>query len=405
MTESGAGPPENTPSRDVSGDDGPRRQAARRSTLLVAAGTFLFWVSLYLYVPVLPLQAKDLGAGPALIGAVVASYAIGQLILRIPIGVGSDVFGRKPFAFASAVLAALGALWLGLASDPWSLFAARTLTGVAAAGWVAISVLYSSYFATGRTATAMALIMSINASAVMMSTLVGGVIADAWGAEVSFFAAAGAGALSAGALILAREPSIARTPFSMPTLTRILKTPLLIQVALIAITFQFVTFAVNFGFLPVLAQDLGASKAQVGYITTTGLVVATAGTAASALVVSRLSTSGALLAASVTLLIPLLLLPFVESLLIIAVLVGVGGLGRGVANTVCIGLTIRSASQEERATAMGAYQAIYAIGMLAGPAVAGWLVGAYGIDSVFWLSAGVTAVGGVLVISRRLPAP
>ena len=54
---------------------------------------------------------------------------------------------------------------------------------------------------------------------------------------------------------------------------------------------------------------------------------------------------------------------------------------------------------------MGAYQAIYAIGMLTGPLVAGWLVGAYGIDSVFWLSAGVTAAGGALVISRRLPAP
>ena len=44
------------------------------------------------------------------------------------------------------IMAAAGALWLGLSQDPWSLFTARTITGIAAAGWVAISVMYASFF-------------------------------------------------------------------------------------------------------------------------------------------------------------------------------------------------------------------------------------------------------------------
>jgi MFS family permease len=99
----------------------------------------------------------------------------------------------------------------------------------------------------------------------------------------------------------------------------------------------------------------------------------------------------------------MVLLPFTESLVAIGALQGLGGLGRGILNTVCIGLAIRSATGEERATAMGAYQATYAIGMLAGPAVAGPIVGAYGIEAVFWLCAAMTVAGVGIVLARRMP--
>lgn len=378
--------------------------SSKRNIALVAAGTFCFWISLYLYVPVLPLHADELGASLSMIGLVVASYAIGQVTLRIPIGIASDIIGRKPFAVTAVALAGLGALWLGLAPNPWSLFAARTLTGVAGAGWVAISVLYSSYFISSRTTSAMAVIMSINAGALVLATLVGGVIADLFGADTAFFGAAAIGGLGAFLLLLAPEPKVTqRAPYSSATLIRLLKSPLLIQVAVIAITFQFVTFGVNFGFLPVLAESLGASKSEVGYITTTGLVLATVGTALSALMVRRVSNTGALLAASVMVLASLLLMPLMSTLLPLGALQGLNGFGRGMLNTICISLSLKAAAPEERATAMGAYQAIYAIGMLAGPVVSGEVAELYGIESVFWLCSGVTVLGALVVMARRLP--
>ena len=119
-----------------------RNRSNARYIFTVAVATYFFWSSLYLYVPVLPLHARELGASLEMIGYVVASYAIGQLLLRIPIGVGSDIIGRRPFAILALILSGIGGIWLALSQDPWSLFAARSLTGVAAAGWVAISVLF-----------------------------------------------------------------------------------------------------------------------------------------------------------------------------------------------------------------------------------------------------------------------
>ena len=66
-----------------------------------------------------------------------------------------------------------------------------------------------------------------------------------------------------------------------------------------------------------------------------------------------------------------------------------------------ISLALKSADSEDRATAMGSYQALYAIGMLAGPAVSGIIADASGIDAVFWLSAVVTVVG----VALALPGP
>ena len=202
----------------------------------------------------LPLHARDLGANLQMVGFVIAAYAIGQILLRIPVGVGSDILGRKPFAIAALVLGALGALWLGLAPNPWSLFAARTLTGIATAGWVAISVLFASYYSPDRSSRAMAVLMSVNTLSLVTATFVGGIIAEYFGNLSTFYGAAGIGFAGALLLLIAPEPKIAESArYSFSTLVNVIKTPLLLRVAAIAITLQFVTFGVNFGFLPIHA--------------------------------------------------------------------------------------------------------------------------------------------------------
>lgn len=373
-----------------------------RGPVIVAIATFLFWSSLYLYVPILPLHAEELGASLRLIGAVIAAYAIGQVLLRIPLGIAGDIYGRKPFVIFSLVLSALGAAWLGLAGDPWSLFAARTLTGFAAAGWVVISVLFASYYKGRSTAAAMSIIMAVNTSALLVSTLVGGVLADHLGNVKVFYGAAGIAVAGALLMLAAQETKPPRaTRYSFSTFTALLRRPLLLQVSAVAITLQFVTFGVNFGFLPVLAERIGASKSEIGYITTAGLTGAVVGTVATTWLIGRIGTLGVVVAASGLSLAGIVLMPVVDDLTALAALQAVNGLGRGLLNTVLISVALRSAEPADRATAMGSYQALYAIGMLAGPAISGVVADSAGIDAVFWLSGVVTVIGVLLA----LPGP
>lgn len=373
-----------------------------RGPVLVALATFLFWSSLYLYVPILPLHAEQLGSNLQMVGAIIAAYAIGQVLLRIPLGIAADVYGRKPFAVFSLVLAASGAAWLGLADSPWSLFAARTLTGFSAAGWVVISVLFASYYRKNSSTTAMSIIMAVNTSSLLVSTLVGGILAEHLGNVKVFYGAAGIGTAGALLMLATQEAkSEHRASFSLVKFTSLLRRPLLLQVSAVAITLQFVTFGINFGFLPVLAERAGASKSEVGYITTAGLAAAVVGTVITAWMVKKLGTIGVVIAASAASFIGVMLMPVVDDLVLLGLMQAVNGMGRGLLNTVLISIALRSADSADRATAMGSYQALYAIGMLAGPAVSGLVADASGIDAVFWVSGAVTLVG----VALALPGP
>jgi MFS family permease len=339
-----------------------------------------------------------------MVGLVIASYAIGQVLLRIPIGVGSDIFGRKPFAVGSLLVCALAALWLAIAPNPWVLFAARTLTGVAAAGWVAISVLFSSFYPSGNTVKAMAVIMSVNSLSLVTATFVGGITADHFGNLSTFYIAAVIGFTGALLLLAIPEPSVVKNVrYSFRSLLGVVRSSLLLRVSAIAITFQFVTFGVSFGFLLVYAENLGASKSVVGYITTAGLIAAVVGTATSAWMVRRWGPTLTVLIAVIATLFSLVLMTATTDLAALGSLQILNGYARGLTNTVLISMALSSAPAALRATAMGSYQALYAIGMLAGPAISGTVADTFGIEMVFWVSAVITALGGLLVLIKPLP--
>jgi MFS family permease len=389
---------------DETAPDGLTDRERRRGALLVTAATFLFWLSLYFYVPFLPLHALELGASNTMLGAVIAAYAIAQVGLRIPIGVAADAIGkRKPFAVIALASAAAGALWLALSPSPLSLFFARSVTGIAGAGWVALSVLYSSYFTSDRTAGAMSKIMATNAIALVLATFTGGLLAEWLGVLSTFYAGVIVGAAGTLLLLLAPEPRLERPRYSARLFFEVARTPLLLAVSAIGIAVQFVSFATSFGFVPVYAEQIGASDAQVGYITTAMFAAVVGGTVVVPPLVARMGYSMSLLLGIAAMGIAALVVPFITDVLTLGVSQVLNGFGRGLTNALLITLSVLAVAPERRATAMGVYQALYAIGMLAGPIFAGVAADAIDIDAVFYLSTIVSVIGGALVFVYRLP--
>lgn len=67
----------------------------------------------------------------------------------------------------------------------------------------------------------------------------------------------------------------------------------------------------------------------------------------------------------------------------------INGFAQGLHIPLLLGLAIRDVEPSGRATAMGLYQAVYAVGMFSGPFLAGWLNESWGLNSGF-------AFGGML---------
>jgi multidrug resistance protein len=84
-------------------------------------------------LPILPRYAEDLEITPTVIGFLVASYSIAQMIFSPLLGRLSDRIGRKPVLILSLCGTAAGSLLTGLAGTVWLLFLGRIVDGASGA--------------------------------------------------------------------------------------------------------------------------------------------------------------------------------------------------------------------------------------------------------------------------------
>ncbi len=85
-----------------------------------------------LILPLLPFYAENLGASPAVIGFLIAAYAVCQLVAGPLIGRASDHIGRRPMLLMSQVGTLIGFLILAAANALWLVFLSRAIDGLTA---------------------------------------------------------------------------------------------------------------------------------------------------------------------------------------------------------------------------------------------------------------------------------
>ena len=97
--------------------------------------------------------------------------------------------------------------------------------------------------------------------------------------------------------------------------------------------------------------------------------------------------------------------PLIQDIPLLAASQGINGIGRGIVYPLLMGLSIREISGEDRATAMGVFQAVYAIGMFVGPMTAGAVADLLGLGGAFILSGAVSVFAALtaLVLIKQKP--
>ena len=81
--------------------DGGKSAFGKLAVLMVTA--FIDMLGLLMILPLLPFYAKDLGAGGFVVGLLVSSFSVAQLLSAPLWGRFSDKHGRRPALIASAV--------------------------------------------------------------------------------------------------------------------------------------------------------------------------------------------------------------------------------------------------------------------------------------------------------------
>jgi DHA1 family multidrug resistance protein-like MFS transporter len=381
----------------------PKASASNRRLMvaLCAIAVFLYWIALYLYVPTLPTYAQSRSDNLALVGVVLSMYGLWQAIIRLPLGIAADWLGRrKPFIIVGFALAGLGAWTMGVADSVNGLIIGRAITGLAAGTWVPLVVVFSGLFPPHEAVRATAMLTFVGSVGRVLATGVTGSLNELGGYSLAFFLAAGAAALAILIVLPTRE---GRRPPQQPSVgaigSLITRREVLLPSLLNAVN-QYANWAATFGFLPILARQLGATDVTQSLLVNMSIGVVTLGNLVAMAIVSRIGTRRLVYLSFVLLstgiggaaLAPSLPLLFVCQFCI--------GLGQGVGYPVLMGMSIQQVADAERTTAMGLHQAVYAIGMFGGPWLSGLLADAMGIRPTFGVTAFVCLVLGLFVTHR-----
>ena len=358
----------------------------------VILGSLFWWFSLYIYVPVLPIYSKDLGSSLQFIGIIVGSYALGQILFRIPIGYLSDrLKSRKLFSVLSGIVSFLGSLYLFISNSPNDILIGRTITGVAAAGWVAISVYYSSFFPRNERFKSSTIILSSNMLSVFLGTFLSGYISDLISINTCFLLSMVSAILSSILFLISKEkPFDTKSQFSTIQFINLLRNKLLICLCLIGIFIQFITFSINFSYFPIYLNKLSFSDSIVGNLVAFYTLASFIGTISSPRLIKRFGLWRIFIYSAILIGLTTLITPLFENLFLLIFLRLIGGIGGGIIFSSCMSSIVRGFQENYQASAMGIFQAVYAIGMFLGPILSG-VIGSYiNLESVFIFSSSVT---------------
>lgn len=385
-----------------------------RRFLIFGYGTvvFLYWMALYLYAPTLPTYAKTKTGDLALVGVILSMYGFWQMAIRLPVGIAADWLGRrKPFVIGGLILVGAGAVVMGLARGWEGLLVGRAITGLSAATWVPLVVIFSALFDPLEAVKAAAMLNVVGSVARIIATSVTGSLNARGGYGLAFFLAAGVAILAVALVIPLKEirpaGNGARKRPSPSSVRYLITRRDVLMPGLLSAVAQFTNWATTFGFLPILAQGLGASDVAISLLVSLNLVFLTLGNLTASAAAGRVGGRRLVYASFVIIAVGVAGTAMVQSIGMLFLSQALIGLGTGIGYPVLMGMSIENVVDDERTTAMGLHQSVYAAGMFAGPWLGGVLASAMGVRPMFAATAAaslVLGIAGTTLLKGRPPA-
>jgi MFS family permease len=162
---------------------------------------------------------------------------------------------------------------------------------------------------------------------------------------------------------------------------------------------QFGVWAIVFAFLPLLARQLGAREIPVSLLMTTNLLANTVANLFATLAAKRVNQRVLLFASFFLFTAGAVLAAVSRSVTLLFAATAIMGIANGIFYPILLGFSIERVDLPHRTTAMGIHQAVYAVGMFAGPWIGGMIADAMGIQAMIGIVAGsCMAVATVLVV-------
>ena len=377
-------------------------------------------------VPILAFSAKEYGASGMTLGLILGSFSLMQFFFSPIWGRLSDRIGRRPVIVGSLLGNVIGFATFAVAHNVALLFAARIITGIAAASVpTAQAYIADSTDETNR-AKGMAIIGMAFGLGLVLGPPVGGILSS-YGAALNLtpnlLPGAAAATLSTCALLMAifalpesrkpdAQPAERRfSPVDRETWSIFFRTRAL-RLSGGALAVLMCTLASLAPILVLVGRDrYGLNARAIGYLLgLMGVVVVLLQFTTIHRLTQRIGDVGAATVGAVALVIGLLLVPFTteRAMLIAATLLM--GVGQGLINPTLSSYISKVAPATHRGGILGLAHSMNALARVAGPPIAGLAYDAYRAPGALLAQAFIVCLGITLAVrlmtgvKREIPA-
>jgi len=369
--------------------------------LLCIMGGLAIFSSTMAKTPALPLFIRSLNVPMGTVGFIAAASTVVGIVVSLPAGILSDIIGRRRVILIAAIVFASAPFLYLLVTQPWHLVLVRIYHGFATAilGPVAMAAVadtfdsgrgekmgwYSSATMVGRLLAPFvggALIFGNNFHWVYLVTGIIGTLSLIVALKLPRPVTA---RVSAGELVKKERGEIKRDIIAMLTHRGILTTSVVEAV-------EYFAFGCLEVFLPIyLYEQMGFKPLSIGLLFTIQIVVA----ALAKPWMGRLSdrygrvptiTIGLLLGA-----VSITMIAWSNNYLVIAVLIGLFGLGLATVTASSAALVADLARESSYGGALGILSSVKDIGHSTGPMAGGLLIAAYNYKTTFGVIGGILA--------------
>jgi MFS family permease len=361
---------------------------------------FAAFFSSYLRIPVMPLFAATLGAGPAEVGSINGAFMLTAGLLSIPGGLLADRTGRKVPIVAGVAAIAASSLLVALCRQPLQMAAAYVIFGAGLAAFApGMLSLVADVMPSDRLGQAYGWYTTSTYIAMTLGPASGGVLAKTLGLR-QVFAVSGCMLVAVALLallLLPKGPPRRRSDLHavMAGSFQLLKNrPLL--ACLLATAGSCIGFGVFLTFLPLYASLHGYDPAQVGLVFAAQAVTNVLGRVPIGSVADRFDRRWIVTAGLVCLAVALAVMGQVaglSQLLGCAVLLGVG---MALTFTTIGAMIADQTPPLQRGLAMGMYNSCIYLGMMSGSTIMGISLQRIGYPI------GFAAAGGVNLLALAL---
>ncbi|WP_055665144.1 MFS transporter [Desnuesiella massiliensis] len=358
----------------------------------------LFWFAQYVYIPFQNLYLVMNGVSSNMIGTIIGAYGISQCLLRLPAGIFADSIGKhKCFIFLGVIFAGIASCIRVIMPAEIGFLIANVLSGIASSMWISYMVHYTGYFSKEDQQKATSKIILVNNVGMLFGFIVSTLFYNNLG--MKFLCATSVIAAIVGSILSfwVKDHKQVDKKTSFRECISICKNKRLIFFSLLALIQQGIQMSTTMSFTTQILQELGAAPLVVGLASIFYMV--------SAVVSARFASSKFCVKKGPKVWIPIvfsliclycILVPNVDNIFIIFSLQLLPGMSTGILLSYLTSEAMVEVPQHQRSTAMGLFQAVYAIGMSIFPMVVGKIAGFMSIKSGYFILAFIALVGAVL---------